>query len=327
MNLLIIKNIDEQSHFLRFNEGHVEKIRKTYPDIHVSIVNNEKTEISQKLIDSDVILADDLSKVDISLAKHIKWIHVTWAGVDQLPKKIKHSSVLLTNSSGVHPIPIAEHVLAVMLMFSRQIDRAFRDQIIEKRWVKNNQLFSPSELYGATVAIIGLGRIGERFAELAKNLGMKVFALVRNTNRKEKYVDKLFTFDNLDELLSSSDYVVNILPATEETYHMFNYETLKMMKKTAYFINVGRGKTVNEEDLIKILKEKKIAGAALDVFEEEPLPQSSPLWNLDNVILTPHISGWTPYYMDRAIDIFCENLKAYLKDAPMPTLVDKKRGY
>ena len=181
------------------------------------------------------------------------------------------------------------------------------------------------ELNGKTLGIVGYGRIGAQIARLGKGFGMRVAALAHTKKIEDKNVD--ISYRMVDLLLNKSDFVVNALPLTDETQGYFDTSKFKQMKPTAYFVNIGRGKTVIESDLIKALKNKTIAGAGLDVFEEEPTPDSNPLWKLPNVIMTPHISGWTPEYTNRVVNIFCENLKAYLKKRSMPNLVDKSRGY
>jgi len=328
MKILIIQNkVDVLNPMLQLNEKHIRQIKGQFPNSEVTVVDDAKEQVDSRIQETEVIITLSLSNIDFEKAKNLKWVHVTSAGVDRIPEPMLKSDILITNSSGVHSIPIAEHVLAFMLMFERQIHKSFRTQITEKKWVRDYKILSVSELHGKTIGIIGLGEIGKKIGELTKAFDMKVFAVVRNLREKDDNVDELYPPDGLDKVLQNSDYVVCCLPLTKETYHLFDYQKFKKMKPSAYFINIGRGKIVNEQDLIRALKENVIAGAGLDVFEEEPLPSDSELWNLENVIITPHYSGWTPYYMDRVIDIFCENLEAFLKNQEMPNLIDKERGY
>jgi phosphoglycerate dehydrogenase-like enzyme len=180
------------------------------------------------------------------------------------------------------------------------------------------------ELFGKKIGIIGYGRIGSRIGAVANGIGMDVAAFVHNKRIKDPHVK---SYRNLNKLLQDSDFVVNCLPLTPKTRGYYDMEKFKQMKTSAYFLNIGRGASVIEKDLIKALKTKLIKGAAVDVTEIEPLPKTSPLWKLENIIITPHVSSWTPNYTDRVVEIFCNNLKAYLKNKPMPTLVDKSRGY
>lgn len=327
MKILIIQNKEERLNpMLQLNEKHIQQIKEQFPDSEITVVDDTKEQVDSKIKDIEIILTSRLHNIDFHQAKSLKWIHVISAGIDRIPDAVLKSNVLITNSSGVHSIPITEHVFAFMLMFERQIYKTFRIQIEEKKWVRSYKLQNVSELHGKTIGIIGLGRIGRKIAEIAKAFNIKVLAVVRNP-REEKNVDELYPSDELDKVLEKSDHVVCCLPLTKETYHLFDYEKFKKMKPSAYFINIGRGKIVNELDLIRALKESVIAGAGLDVFEEEPLSADSNLWNLENVIITPHYSGWTPYYMDRVVDIFCENLRDFIKGKRMPNLIDKDRGY
>lgn len=328
MRILIIQNKEESLNpMLQLNETHIRQIEQQFPKVEVTVVDDVKGEVDPKIEEAEIILTSRLHNIDFQKAKNLKWVHVTAAGVDRIPEDILNSDILITNSSGVHSIPIAEHVFVFILMFERQVHKSFRVQIEEKKWIRDYKILSVSELHGKTIGIIGLGAIGKKIAELAKAFDMKVLAVVRNLREKDDNVDELYPTDGLDKVLQNSDYVVVCLPLTKETYHLFDYEKFIEMKPSAYFINIGRGKVVNEKDLIKVLKGDVIAGAGLDVFEEEPLPSDSELWKLENVIITPHYSGWTPYYMNRVIDIFCENLKAYLKKKKMPNLIDKELGY
>jgi D-2-hydroxyacid dehydrogenase (NADP+) len=267
---------------------------------------------SHRHTDAEVIITSQPTVISLRNFPHLKWIHVTSAGVNAVPDEIMRSSVLLTNSSGVHPIPIAEQVFGYMLMFSRSLHRFHRIQIEKGTWTQDRS--TVGELSGKTIGILGIGRIGTKIAALAKAFGMSVLPFDRKRN-------------NLKKVMKESDFVVNCLPATKDTYRMLDKTILGLMKKTTVFINIGRGDTVDEAALIKLLEKNKIAGAGLDVFEQEPLPSSSKLWKLPNVVLTPHSAGSTPHYTDRVIEIFCTNLRAYLRRKPMPTLVDKKKGY
>lgn len=289
-------------------------------------INIEDKKIDSYLKNAEILLpAVDLLKIDFAKAENLKWLHVTSAGVNNLPKAILNSNILVTNSSGVHPIPIAEQIFAYMLIFARDIKKTTQAQL-QKKWISHTEI-KVFELEGKTLGIIGLGRIGENVAKLAKAFNMKVLAITKTKRKKSNFVDQQFTITKLDELLKKSDFVINCLPSTSQTLNMFDFKKFRIMKPSSYFINIGRGTTVVENDLIKALKNKLIAGAGLDVFEEESLPSKSPLWEMQNVIITPHHAGLTPHYMDRVIEIFLKNLKAYLLKTPMPNLVDKKLGY
>lgn len=255
-------------------------------------------------------------------ARQLKWIHSLSAGVDELlcPALVA-SDIIVTNSKGIHGIPIAEHVLAMMLTFTRSLRETFANQQ-QHRW----QPLCYDELYDKTLAIIGLGSIGREVAKRAKNMGMRVIAAKR-TPTQELFVDKLYTPDQLPHILSLADFVVVTTPLTAETQNMFNAQTFAMMKKTAYFINVSRGPVVDEAALFTALQTQTISGAALDVFCQEPLSADSPLFDVPNLIITPHISAMSPYYMTRALKVFAENLTKFYAQSEMMNIVNKKTGY
>ncbi len=317
MQIAFVQNTKKDfGKMLAFTEAHQNLIKAVVPDANIVVLEEDEALQYQKISDTEIIICEPSFLGNFSKEKFPKlvWAHVTYAGVDALPQQIKDSSVLVTNSSGVHPIPISQHVFAFIFMFARGLHISHRIQVDEKKWLRTYDTFPIIEMQEQTIGIVGFGRIGKEIDRLAKQLGMRVLVV---TSRE----------GDLDALLKQSDYVVDALPSTPTTQKFFNKEKFAKMKKSAYFINIGRGKTVDEKALIEILQKGEIAGAGLDVFEEEPLPETSPLWNLKNVIITPHYSGWTPHYMDRVVEIFCLNLKAYLGDKPMPNLVDKKKGY
>ena len=349
MKIVIIQNTNKEFWpAFKVSKDHINAIKSTFPKASVSVVDDtyarKGTPFEAEIIITTPFFLETLSTVILRTKSEgsptnvgtdikseilrgvyterseraqndkLKWIHLTSAGVDRLPQKFRDSDVLVTNSSGVHPIPISEHVFSFILMFARGIHISFRHQIEKGEWERNFQKFNVAELPDQTIGIVGYGNIGKEVGRLARLFRMKILVVTSKNG-------------NLNDLLKSSDYVVNCLPLTSNTLHFFDRTKLSKMKNSAFFINIGRGKTVDEKALIDTLKSGKIAGAGLDVTEVEPLPKSSPLWKLDNVILTPHYSGWTPHYMDRVIEIFCKNLKAYLKGQKLPNLVDKKRGY
>jgi len=323
MKVILIKT--EGALPLEIKDKHLEKIRAIDKSIKVITVSSlDKQEIARQLKDADVIAGIEPVIPPIKNAKNLKWIHVFSAGVENvLTPEVVRSKVIVTNSSGIHAIPIAEHVLGFMLIFTRKFYDTFQKQK-EKIWQSNQDL---TELRGKTVLIVGLGHIGTEVARLTNCIGARVFAVKNNIKDKPDFVDKLYSSDQLDEALPKADFVILCLPYTKDTHHLFDMKKLRRMKKTGVLINIGRGSVVNEKELIEALTKKIIGGAALDVTEEEPLPKESKLWGMKNVVITPHQSGLSEKYMDRAIDLFCFNLKAYIKGESPPNLVDKKRGY
>lgn len=195
---------------------------------------------------------------------------------------------------------------------------------MEKKWVRGR---NGLEMHGKTMGIIGVGSIGKETAKLAKAFGMNVLGCRRSGGNLPE-VDQMYDIKGLNSMLSHCDYVVNTLPLTVETNHMIGEEQFNRMKPSTFYVNIGRGETTDTDALIRAIREQKIAGAGLDVFEQEPLPETSPLWEMENVIIAPHTSGATDHYFDRAIEIFKDNLKSYLVDGrPHLNLVDLERKY
>ncbi len=287
-------------------------------------VCKDKEQLPDAVHDADILIVSwRLPAGAIASAGSLKWIHSIGAGVDGiLTPDVLESKVVVTSSSGIHREPISEHVLAFMLSFVRSF-HTFARQQMRKEW-KRAEL---RELAGKTLGIIGLGEIGSEIAMKAKVFRMRVLAVKRTPGEKPTSVDELWTQDRLKDLLGNSDFVVLSLPLTPETRGFIGEPELRAMRKSAYFINISRGKIVQEAKLIQALREEWIAGAGLDVFEEEPLPANSPLWEIPNVIITPHVAGSNPQYTERAMAIFEENLKRFLKGDELLNLVDKRLGY
>jgi D-2-hydroxyacid dehydrogenase (NADP+) len=287
--------------------------------------NSQKDKLDNILAGADVIFGLMLTKDVLSRAPKLKWLQMMSAGVDRLrDTEIWRSKVTITGVSGIHASPIGEFVLGLMLMFAKDMPRCFR--------MKQNhewQRYLPRLLYGKTVGIAGLGHIGSEVARLSKAFGMKVIATRRSVKKagKARNVDLLLPQARMKEMLAESDFVVLSVPLTPETRHIIGRAELKAMKPSAYIINIGRGSLIDEEALIRALDEKKIAGAGLDVTATEPLPEESRLWEMDNVILSPHVSGGMEDYMGRATALFCENLKRYLAGKRLVNVVDRTKGY
>jgi phosphoglycerate dehydrogenase-like enzyme len=258
-------------------------------------------------------------------APNLKWIQLTSAGADRLLNSgFVEQGIVVTTVSGLHATPIGEFILSSILMWAKGAPRTMRAQV-RGEWTR----FAPSELYGKTVGIVGLGHIGAEAARLAKAFGCRVLATRRTSAEGDtaEHVDELFPASRLHDVLRQSDYVVLAMPLTNDSRGMMAEAEFRAMKPTAFLVNIARGPVTVEADLIRALKEGWIAGAALDVFDQEPLPPESPFWGMENVILTPHISGGTEIYNKRATEIFAENLRRYLAGEPLMNVVDPARGY
>ena len=303
-------------------------IRKAAPDAELVVVRGPEEweqrsrEIASKV---QVVLGSWTWHPQFKEMPNLRWFQQAGAGVNWLLKcpEIVEGDLILTNGSGVHAIPISEHILALMLILSRGIQHHMRRQM-RHAWERRG---TAVELEGATMGLIGVGRIGQKTAEKAKGMNMRVLGLRRNPERSVPHVDKMYGPDSLLDLLTQSDWVVLAAAMTAETTGMIGEDELKAMKASAYIINIARGPLIREKVLIEALKEGWIAGAGLDVFEQEPLAEDSPLWDMDNVVITPHFSHESPNKIDRLIAIFTENLRRYQNDEPMINVVDKRLGY
>ena len=307
-----------------------ERIRRYYPKLNV-VASTSYDGIEGELADADIAFAGSLRPEQFKLARRLRWIHSPSAAVHQfLFPELLASDVVLTNARQVHGPVVAEHVVGLLFALAKQIPDALRYQ--QKHIWAQGIIWSgrsrPRELSGATIGLVGLGSIGRSVAKLTSCLGMRVIAVREHAERdKPEFVDQVLPVARLDEMLGRSDYVVLSPPLTPATQGMIGRDQLSSMKPEAYLINVGRGPLVKEEELVVALKERQIAGAALDVFEKEPLPQDSALWDLENLLITPHTGGMTEKLWERHFTLFSENLERFLRGQPMLGLVDKRLGY
>ncbi|MCJ7507614.1 MAG: D-2-hydroxyacid dehydrogenase [candidate division Zixibacteria bacterium] len=296
----------------------------------VEFLYSEHKEQLEKLIgEAEILVTLSVKRETFLQAKKLKWIHLAVAGVDKtLFLEVLKSKVVITSSKGIHQVTVSEHVMGLVLAFAKGIAASIKAQP-KKVWLQRELIDKRFNLEGKVLGIVGLGNIGLELARKAKAFDMKVIALKNSVKKVEKYknVDLLLGKEKLKELLSQSDFVVILLPLTEETYHLISQKELGWMKKEAYLINVARGPIINEVDLISALKNKTIKGAGLDVVEREPLNSNSPLYDFENVIITPHIAGSMPDYYKRVGEIFKKNLIRYLERKPLLNSVDKKKGY
>ena len=284
-------------------------------------------ELDKVMREAEVILTLRLPQNLSQRSPQLKWVQFLSAGVESVreAKKGLGDNVLVTNGSGCHAIPIAEHVLGFMLMFVKQTSRSLANQAV-KKWER----FFPDELAGKTLGVVGLGNIGEEVARIAKAFRMRVVATRRSVTKREsgvEGVDEIYPLAQLPALFSESDFVVVSVPLTPETTKLIGESELRAMKPSAYFINIARGQVVEQPVLIRALKEGWIAGAAIDVTDPEPLPPNSKLWDAPNIMITAHISGGTYGTGSRVTQLFCDNLQRYLEGKPLVNLVDRARGY
>lgn len=280
---------------------------------------------------------------DPAQAPRLRWIQAASAGLDHVMDApiVQAEDVEITSTSGIHATQMAEHTLGMMLAMEYRLPKMLEFQK-KAEWPENRyDYFAPLSLRGQTLGIVGYGSIGRELARLADALGMVVVASKRNIKQiadsgyneaglgdpEGEIPTRIYPAEALASMVSVCDYVVVTLPRTETTYHLINADILNAMKKTAVLINVGRGGVVDEAALVSALAAGRITGAALDVFEEEPLPATSPLWNLDNIIISPHVSGYTARYDEKAAALFADNLDRYLNNRPLLNRLERDRGY
>jgi phosphoglycerate dehydrogenase-like enzyme len=260
----------------------------------------------------------------IRSAPKLRWIQALTAGIDFFPlEEIKKQGIILTTGRGIHKLYIAEYAIAAMINLARNFHLMFRNQL-QGNWDRS---IAQDEVHGTTVGILGLGSIGREVAIKAAALGMHVIGTKYNPEPLPG-VDRVYGPEDMEQVFKQSDYVINLLPGTPHTLGLIDKTHFKAMKSSACFINLGRGSTVVQDDLIEALQSKTIRAMVSDVYEQEPLPHDSPLWQLENVILTPHIAGVSPKYLQRAMEIIRHNLEVYIsRRGEMINMVDLKKGY
>ena len=324
-----------------FGDPLLERIRRVSPEVAVHRADSESADYSR----AEVLYAGSPPR-DLSRAPRLRWAQLHLAGVNALFDHPLYaaSSIPLTTTSGVHANTIAEYAVAMLLALAHRVPRMVQWQA-KGAWPPDSQrwpLFVPTEVRGATLGIIGYGSIGRELARIAKSaFAMTVLACKRDPSQRVdggyalpgtgdpegRLPDEWMGTDRLHDLLRRSDVVVMCAPLTPATRLMIGEKELAAMKASAYFINVGRGATVDEPALARVLAEGRIAGAAVDVFAEEPPPAGHPLYGVDRVILSPHVSGFIPSYDDKCVELFAENLRRFLAGEPLLNLVDRAAGY
>jgi glyoxylate/hydroxypyruvate reductase len=258
-----------------------------------------------------------------AVAPRLRWLQSTSAGIGQMVKRVglDQTDITFTTASGVHARPLADFCLMAMLMFAKNYVWMERDKKA-KRWER----YSGEELTGKTLAIVGIGRVGQEVARHGKKMDMRVTGM-RRSEAPVPDVEKLFDRADLHAMLREADFLVLAAPHTPETEGIIGEAELAVLKPSAVLINIGRGALVDEDALIRALQEKRLAGAALDVLREEPPPPDSPLWDMPNVILSPHSASTVTQENARITDIFCDNLRRYLDGEPLRNVLDKKKLY
>lgn len=311
----------------RAPEWFAPRLRLEFPQIEIVQVQDFGA-LNDEIADADVLVGFSLRGDQFVKAKKLRWIHSNAAAVHQLMSpELKASNVLLTNASSVHAPVVAEHVIAVMFALAKRLPSAMRFQE-KSRWAQN-EIYKeqPQELAGSTLLLVGLGSIGKEALARAKAVGMRVIAVRQHPERGNDGADAVFATTDLSKALADADFVVLAAPLTAATEHVINAKTLAATKPGAFLVNVSRGPLIDDAALIAALRARKIAGAALDVFAEEPLPADSPYWSLENCLITPHTAAVTSKLWERHYTLLAENLRRFQNGQPLAAVVDKNAGY
>lgn len=307
-----------------FIEKQKELLKSTAGDAELCFM--PANEVTEEMLAEAEIIMGNVSSEQAKRAKNLKWLQLNSAGADVYcaPGVLKEETVL-TNASGAYDISVSESmVMGTFAMLKKAY--AYYDNQKQGLWKDEGMVGSA---YGACIVILGLGNIGLSYAKKMKAMGSYIIGVKRHESEAPEGVDEICTIDKLEECLRRADVVAAVLPGTPETKYLMGKEQFEVMKKTAYFLNVGRGNSVDEEALYQALESGEIAGAMLDVTEVEPLPAGSKLWNAKNLFITPHVAGGfhIPVTLDKIAEICAENLKAYLAGGKLKNIVDKSLGY
>ena len=306
-----------------------EAIRERWPAMHVVHLPNYDR-LDAELPDADIFVGYSIRAHQLAWARKLKWIHSTAAGVAQLTyPALRDSGILVTNASGVHSVPIPEHVIGMLLALARRFPDALRQQQ-QRHWAQQEIWDSkprPGELHGATLLLIGLGAVGKEIAKRAQAFGMRIEAVTRSGGGDASLASKIYPATELDTALAQADYAVVAAPETPATHQLLGPRQFAAMKPSAYLINVARGSLIDESALASALERRKIAGAAIDVAAEEPLPPESTLWRLDNILITPHLAAASEHLWQRQTDLLLRNLERWFRGEELINRVDFARGY
>lgn len=312
---MVLITIDElQSHTIKEIEQIVDKpVYLLYED----------TDIPYEEIEIVITYGFEINATFLDKLPNLQWIQVFQTGIEHIPlDEVSKRNIKLTNVRGIYGTPMSEYVMSLILYEVREIAR-FIQYKKEKKYDRTELV---DEVGNKTIGVFGTGRIGQEVAKKAQAFDMNVLGF-NTSGRDVEHFDRTYTWDQKDELIKQCDFIVLLLPLTDETYHFLSEHEFNIMKKNAYLINIGRGPLIDKQPLLNALNNNDIKGAALDVFYEEPLPKSSPLWETNNLIITPHLSGKTKYFFDRSVKIFSENFQQFSKNDSLKYEIDLEKGY
>lgn len=305
-----------------FKDKHKALMAQNFPQVEFIYERNP----AKELVENVEAIIGNIKPNLLKEAKNLRWLQLNSAGTDGYCEKgILPMQTILTNATGAYGLALSEYMLAVLMAMQKKL-YSYHDNQKQSLWKDEGEVTS---IFDSTILVVGLGDIGSCFAKRVKALGAKVIGIKRRLGEKPDYVDELVSLDKLDEYLPKVDIVATVLPGTKATYHLFNKEKFALMKKGAFFINAGRGNAVVEDDLIEALNSNHLAGAAIDVTQIEPLPQTSALWQTKNLHITPHTAG--QYHLaktlDNIVNIAKDNLHALIDGEELKNIVDFETGY
>ncbi|HZR83669.1 MAG TPA: D-2-hydroxyacid dehydrogenase [Candidatus Binatia bacterium] len=311
------------------SETDLAAFRGEFPGVEIQSVE-DAGDLPRALADAEAFVGWTFPRALFASAPRLRWVQSASAGIEaNLFPEMVASDVVLTNGAGLHSVSIPEHTLGLMLALARNIHKAVRIQA-EHRWDRFGVIAFAGgvrELAGSRLAILGAGAIGISLARLASALGMTVRVLRRRPDHPVEGAEEVVGPDRLHEVLGWADFVVLATPLTDETRNLIDARALAAMKSSAFLINVARGEVIDDDALVDALRRGAIAGAGLDAFREEPLPETSPYFALENAIVTPHVSGYTATYFQKVLDLFRDNLRRFVRGEPLRNVVDKRLGY
>jgi len=294
---------------------------------NIELIAAADSKNSKQFADAEVILGF-VDGATFAQAKKLRWVQALGAGVEKMPRELVDHPCILTNMQRVYAPVIAESAIGLLLSLTRGLAQVSIPAFREKKWVQASNEIVLEDLYGKTIGIVGMGGIGSETARrLHYGFQMRVLGTDAKALPKPDFVEELHDPNWLMEMVPQVDVLMSAAPLTKETKGMFNEEVFRKMKPSAYFINVSRGGLVDQEALVKALKEKRIRGAGLDVATPEPLPPDNPLWSCPNLVITPHNSGSAPIRQTRLLALITENVRRYSNGLPLMNVVDKVKGY
>lgn len=314
-NILVVMPVEDH---------HKETLEQQAKGSHFVYSSYDK--VTKEMVKQANIIIGNVDPFYLRDAKNLEWLQLNSAGADKYVKKgVLPENTILTNATGAYGPGVAEHMLAVLFSLQKKL-HLYRDNQNQCRWQDEGAVMS---LRGGTLLIVGLGDIGLYFARLMKNFGYHIIGIKRRPGQVPQDIDELHTMDDLDELLPKADVVFSVLPDSKATRNIFHKERFKAMKNTSILLNAGRGSAVNTEDLCDALIQGEIYGAGLDVTDPEPLQTQHKLWNIQNAVITPHISGdfHHPATLYRIVDIAAGNLQRYMNGETLMNVVDFTTGY